>query len=82
MKYLFYYFLNRYLYDNQYDKTLEIYLSIRKGDVFGLIHKHDLFSVVENQVLPLMKFDESEAIRLLINNTDRIPVSKEYGKYI
>ena len=64
------------MYDNQFDKTLSIYLSLRKGNVFELVHKHDLYNVVEKKVLDLIKFDEQEAIRLLINNTDRIPVQK------
>merc|ERR1712137_619115 len=65
-----------YEYDKQYDKMLELLLQIKKGDVFQLIHKYDLFSTVQNQVLALMKFDETKAIRLLIDNTKEIPVAK------
>jgi len=63
-----------YLYDKKYGETLAIYLDIKKGNVFELIHKHNLYPVIEKQVLALMKFNEDEAIRLLINNTDRISV--------
>eukprot|EP01111_Echinosteliopsis_oligospora_P016112 TRINITY_DN6578_c0_g1_i1.p1 TRINITY_DN6578_c0_g1~~TRINITY_DN6578_c0_g1_i1.p1 ORF type:complete len:893 (+),score=224.14 TRINITY_DN6578_c0_g1_i1:30-2708(+) len=64
-----------YTYDKQFDKTLEILLKLKRGRVFELIKKHNLFDAIQDKVLLLMEFDDSEeAVRLLVDNTDKIPI--------
>jgi len=65
-----------YTYDKQYEKTLQIYLQLGKGDVFNLIQKHNLFDSIGEKVLELMRFDSQKASELLIDNINRIPVAR------
>jgi hypothetical protein len=65
---------DRYTYDKQYHKTLEIYLSLRRGNAFQLIKEHNLFDSVRDKVALLMEYDKDKAVQLLVANTDRIPV--------
>ena len=48
----------RYTYDQRYDRALEIYLRLRHKDVYQLIHKHNLFSSIEDKIVLLMDFDK------------------------
>lgn len=61
-----------YANDGQFDKALHIYLKLKRGDVFGLITKHNLFDSVADKVLLLMQFEATGAAQLLVENTDRI----------
>ena len=36
-----------YTLDKQYDKALHVMLELRRGDVFNLITKHDLFHTIQ-----------------------------------
>jgi len=65
-----------YSYDKKYDKTLEIYLRLKRGNVFELIRQHSLFDAVQDKVLLLLEFDEQQAVQLLVSNTDRIPITQ------
>uniref|UniRef100_A0A8C8G388 Vps41 beta-propeller domain-containing protein n=1 Tax=Oncorhynchus tshawytscha TaxID=74940 RepID=A0A8C8G388_ONCTS len=56
-----------YTYDQRYDRALEIYLRLRHKDVYQLIHKHDLFSSIEDKIVLLMDFDK-EVIRQHMHN--------------
>uniref|UniRef100_A0A3Q4H7W7 Vacuolar protein sorting-associated protein 41 homolog n=1 Tax=Neolamprologus brichardi TaxID=32507 RepID=A0A3Q4H7W7_NEOBR len=47
-----------YTYDQRYDRALEIYLRLRHKDVYQLIHKHNLFSSIEDKIVLLMDFDK------------------------
>lgn len=51
-------FCCRYTYDQRYDRALEIYLKLRHKDVYQLIHKHNLFSSIEDKIVLLMDFDK------------------------
>lgn len=44
--------------NRQPGKALEYYLRLRKPHVFDLIREHNLFTVVRDQVLLLMEFDQ------------------------
>jgi WD40 repeat protein len=63
-----------YEFDGQFDKTLSIYLKLKRTDAFEYITKHQLFSHVKDEVTGLIEFDEIMALELLVNNTDKIPV--------
>ncbi|XP_078703981.1 vacuolar protein sorting-associated protein 41 homolog isoform X2 [Branchiostoma floridae x Branchiostoma belcheri] len=63
-------------YDKRYDKALAIYLKLGHEDVFPLIHKHNLFSSIQDKIVMLMDFDMERAVRLLIDNLERIPIEK------
>eukprot|EP01083_Nonionella_stella_P289010 983564_1 len=58
------------------DRALSIYLQTRKGDVFGLIEKYDLFSNVKDKVVELMEFDKDKAIELFRTHSDQLPVQE------
>uniref|UniRef100_A0A8C4RPL1 Vacuolar protein sorting-associated protein 41 homolog n=1 Tax=Erpetoichthys calabaricus TaxID=27687 RepID=A0A8C4RPL1_ERPCA len=64
-----------YTYDQRYDKALEIYLRLRHKDVYQLIHKHNLFSSIEDKIVLLMEFDKEKAVDMLLDNEDKISVS-------
>jgi hypothetical protein len=42
--------------------------------VFELISTYNLFDAVNDKVVLLMEFNEEEAVKLLVNNIERIPV--------
>uniref|UniRef100_A0A4W3J8U8 Vacuolar protein sorting-associated protein 41 homolog n=1 Tax=Callorhinchus milii TaxID=7868 RepID=A0A4W3J8U8_CALMI len=65
-----------YTYDQRYDKALEIYLKLRHKDAFQLIHKHNLFSSIKNKIVLLLEFDTEKAVNMLLDNEDKISVSK------
>uniref|UniRef100_A0AAR2L1P8 Vacuolar protein sorting-associated protein 41 homolog n=1 Tax=Pygocentrus nattereri TaxID=42514 RepID=A0AAR2L1P8_PYGNA len=64
-----------YTYDQRYDRALEIYLRLRHKDVYQLIHKHNLFSSIEDKIVLLMDFDKEKAVDMLLDNEDKISVS-------
>uniref|UniRef100_A0A668V8B8 Vacuolar protein sorting-associated protein 41 homolog n=1 Tax=Oreochromis aureus TaxID=47969 RepID=A0A668V8B8_OREAU len=65
-----------YTYDQRYDRALEIYLRLRHKDVYQLIHKHDLFSSIEDKIVLLMDFDKEKAVDMLLDNEDKISIDK------
>uniref|UniRef100_A0A8C6V0T5 VPS41 subunit of HOPS complex n=1 Tax=Neogobius melanostomus TaxID=47308 RepID=A0A8C6V0T5_9GOBI len=68
--------LSRYTYDQRYDKALEIYLRLRHKDVYQLIHKHNLFSSIEDKIVLLMDFDKEKAVDMLLDNEDKISIDR------
>ena len=64
-----------YTYVQKFDETLSIYLQLQKGDVFGLIQQHNLFSTIFDKVTQLLHFDEQRALTLLLANTHLISFS-------
>jgi len=48
------------------------------SDVFELIHQHDLFASVSDRIIMLMEFDSSAAVKMLLDNTEKIPVCYQY----
>mmetsp|Transcript_26359 Transcript_26359/g.79200 ORF Transcript_26359/g.79200 Transcript_26359/m.79200 type:complete len:896 (-) Transcript_26359:107-2794(-) len=79
-----------YTYDKQFDKALHIYLKLKRGDVFNLISKYNLFDSIQDKIVLLMEFDAEKAAELLVNNTQRVSVvdviaqleSKERYQYV
>jgi len=70
-----------YKNDKQYDKALSLYLRLGQkhcgdGVVFDLITTHNLFDKIGDKVYELMKFNPEKAVTLLINNINRISVSR------
>ncbi|GAM24798.1 hypothetical protein SAMD00019534_079730, partial [Acytostelium subglobosum LB1] len=64
-----------YIYDNQEDKTLDIYLKLKRGNVFELIKNNEkLYDSIQNKVALLIDYDKVEAIKLLVNKIDKIPI--------
>lgn len=56
-----------------YDRALNVYMSLRHGDVFPFIVRHDLFDAVRNRINALLEFNERDAIAMLVNEVGRIP---------
>ncbi|OWA52572.1 Vacuolar protein sorting-associated protein 41-like protein [Hypsibius exemplaris] len=67
-----------YSFIKQFDKALAIYVKLKHPDVFDLIAKHRLFRTVADKQLAiaLMEVDAEQAIRLLTENIDAIPMVK------
>ncbi|KAG7524880.1 vacuolar protein sorting-associated protein 41-like [Solea senegalensis] len=65
-----------YTYDQRYDRALEIYLKLRHKDVYQLIHKHNLFSSIEDKIVLLMDFDKEKAVDMLLDNEDKISTDR------
>ena len=65
-----------YTYEGQYDKTLHIYLRLKRPEAFSLIEKYSLFGSVQDKVALLMDFDQKRAISLFVKNTHSIPVAQ------
>ncbi|ELU13950.1 hypothetical protein CAPTEDRAFT_174173 [Capitella teleta] len=63
-----------YTQDKRYDKALHIYLKLKHKDVFELIRKHRLMDSIVDKIVLLMEFDSKEALKMLIENIDRVPV--------
>jgi hypothetical protein len=52
-----------YTYDKQFDKALHIYLKLKRGDVFNLIAKYNLFDSIQDKIVLLMEFDPEKVRR-------------------
>lgn len=63
-----------YTFLQEYDKTLVIYLKLKRTDSFEFIERHDLFSSIKDQIKELLEFDEPKTLEMLTNNTEKIPV--------
>ncbi|KAM9957832.1 hypothetical protein ACTFIW_012804 [Dictyostelium discoideum] len=65
-----------YTYDNNMEKTLDIYLKLKRGNVFELISRYPdlLFNSIQNKIILFIDYNQNEAIKLLVANTDRIPI--------
>ena len=71
--YLRFHFL-RYTHDKQFDRALGIYLKLKHKDVFDLIHRHNLFDSISDKIVLLMEFDAEAAVKMLLDNKDKVPV--------
>ncbi|KAK6166083.1 hypothetical protein SNE40_022857 [Patella caerulea] len=65
-----------YAYERAFDKALSIYLKLQHKDVFQLIKKHNLFDSINDKIVQLMQFDQEQAVKMLLDNMDKIPVTK------
>eukprot|EP01113_Clastostelium_recurvatum_P018176 TRINITY_DN2143_c0_g1_i1.p1 TRINITY_DN2143_c0_g1~~TRINITY_DN2143_c0_g1_i1.p1 ORF type:complete len:931 (-),score=291.81 TRINITY_DN2143_c0_g1_i1:56-2848(-) len=63
-----------YTFDAQYGNALDIYLRLKRGNVFELIRQYQLFDAIQDKVVALMEFNEEEATKLLVSHTDRISI--------
>ncbi|RLN20907.1 hypothetical protein BBJ28_00018419 [Nothophytophthora sp. Chile5] len=69
-----------YTATEQYDHALRIYLSqgafcTNKEYAFKLITEHQLWSLVANKVVNLMRIDKAIAVRMLVNQTEQLKIS-------
>jgi len=48
---------------------------LKHKDVFQLIRKHDLFGSISDKIVNLMEFDKDQAVNMLLDNMNKIPVS-------
>ncbi|XP_064614137.1 vacuolar protein sorting-associated protein 41 homolog [Liolophura sinensis] len=65
-------------YEKRFDKALAIYLRLQDPGVFKLIHKHNLFDAINDKIVQLMQFDRDQAVNMLLDNIDKIPIEKVY----
>jgi vacuolar protein sorting-associated protein 41 len=71
-----------YMHDQKYEKALKIFLKLQQKDVFVLIKKHDLYSIIQGLIIPLIELDNDKAMEMLLER-DKIPpdtVVEELGK--
>lgn len=64
-----------YLYDGQYEKTLHIYLRLKRTQTFELIRRHNLFGSIRDNIVLLLETDLPHALLLLTEHTDRVPIA-------
>ncbi|RLN59160.1 hypothetical protein BBJ29_004369 [Phytophthora kernoviae] len=69
-----------YTATEQYDHALRIYLTqgafcTNKDFAFKLITEHQLWSLVANKVVNLMRIDKPIAVRMLVNQTEQLKIS-------
>jgi len=62
--------------DQRFDRALSIYLQLEHPDTFELIRRHNLFGALQDNILPLMRFGDLQAIELLLDNMDYVPIDK------
>lgn len=62
-----------YCYQKKYDKALNTYLTLQHKDVFTLIQKYNMYSVIHDKILELMTLDCDKAISILLDKT-KVPV--------
>ncbi|OWR52386.1 vacuolar protein sorting-associated protein 41 homolog [Danaus plexippus] len=63
-----------YCYQKKYDKALTAYLRLQHKDVFKLITKHNMYSVIYDKILELMSLDCDKAIAILLQDKTKVPV--------
>lgn len=62
--------------ENAYNKAINLYLVIKDPTVFGVISKHNLFELVRDRVTELMDINQDLAIRLVLDNEEKISRDK------
>ncbi|CAG2062815.1 unnamed protein product [Timema podura] len=60
-----------YTHEKKYDKALAMYLKLKHKGVFQLIHKHNLYSSINNMIVELMDLDTEQALIILLEK-DRV----------
>nr|NP_001071945.1 zinc finger protein [Ciona intestinalis]BAE93330.1 zinc finger protein [Ciona intestinalis] len=65
-----------YAADQRFDRALSIYLRIQHPDTFKLIRKHNLYAALQDNVVALMRFGEGEAVVLLLDHMEHVPIDK------
>ncbi|GBP30829.1 Vacuolar protein sorting-associated protein 41 homolog [Eumeta japonica] len=64
-----------YCYEKKYDKALTMYLKLQHKDVFNLIVKHNMYSVIDDKIMELMTLDCDKTISILLDK-NKVPVEK------
>ncbi|KAL1502552.1 hypothetical protein ABEB36_007677 [Hypothenemus hampei] len=59
-----------YSYEEKYDKSLSMYLKLKHKDVFTLIQKHNLHSVIYDKLIDLMDLDYKKTVALLLEKNN------------
>ncbi|XP_026486641.1 vacuolar protein sorting-associated protein 41 homolog [Vanessa tameamea] len=62
-----------YCYQKKYDKALTTYLKLQHKDVFTLITKHNMYSVIYDKIFDLMNLDCDKAISILLQDKTKVP---------
>ncbi|KAL3270997.1 hypothetical protein HHI36_021499 [Cryptolaemus montrouzieri] len=62
-----------YSYEERYDKSLSMYLKLKHKDVFALIQKHNLYSVIQDMLVDLMDLDYKKTVTLLMEKNTISP---------
>lgn len=60
-----------YSHDNQHEKAIRVYSSIKHKGVFDLIRKYKLYKTLGDQILELMELDTQQAISVFLGD-DRL----------
>lgn len=55
-----------YSHEQEYDKSLTMYLKLQHPDVFQLIKKHNLYATIRTMIIELIKLDNEKAISMLL----------------
>ncbi|KNC26991.1 hypothetical protein FF38_02345 [Lucilia cuprina] len=61
-----------YTYQRDYENALRMYLKLENKDVFDLIRRYDLYSVIHKMIVPLIQLDQERAFQILLNKS-KIP---------
>uniref|UniRef100_A0A1Q3FE53 Vacuolar protein sorting-associated protein 41 homolog n=1 Tax=Culex tarsalis TaxID=7177 RepID=A0A1Q3FE53_CULTA len=61
-----------YSHEKEYDKALTMYLKLQHKEIFELIKRHDLYSVIKDTIVQLIELDSEKAIQMLLEK-DKIP---------
>jgi len=59
-----------YVYDRNFKKAIKIYMLLDDTAVFGVIERYQLFHLVKDRIIELMKINADLAIRILLDNED------------
>lgn len=68
-----------YTHSGKFDKALAAYLKLNHKGVFQLIVKHNLYPLIHNMIEDLMKLDDEQMIKILLDK-DTIPVDVAVAK--
>ncbi|CAH0719696.1 unnamed protein product, partial [Brenthis ino] len=63
-----------YCYQKKYDKALTTYLALQHNDVFTLITKYNMYSMIHDKILDLMTLNCDKAISVLLNDKTKVPI--------
>lgn len=72
-----------YTYIKDYENALRMYLKLENTDVFDLIKRYDLYSVIHKMIVPLIQLDKERAFQILLNKSKIPPeiVVKQLDKH-
>lgn len=59
-----------------------MHFRLKHKDAFDLIYKHNLFDSISDKIVLLMEFDKDAAVKMLLENMDKCPVSSTSHSYL